>query len=124
MAEEIYDLYLWLGRRDKTAVRILSILRGKKQSPTRVDDLNLLNLPTVWSKQIEKIIYDNRLLWEPWIETSVSFDAFRNGLRKRNYSNIPINPRPEFFSPYLPSTTVNTSNLPKTKTMTSKKTDQ
>jgi hypothetical protein len=121
MAEEIFDLYLYLARRDKTGVRILAVLRSKKQTALRIDDLKPLNLPPVWVKQIEKVIFDNRLLWEPFIETFETFDDLRNALRKRGYSNIPINSRPEFFSPYLATSTVNTSNLPQQKTMIAKK---
>jgi hypothetical protein len=121
MAEPIYDLYLYLARRDKSAIRILTIFRSKKQSPNRLDSLAPLNLPNNLMLQLEKIIYTDRLLWEPWIETFENFDDFRKTLRKRGYLNIPISNRPEYPSPLGSKSVINTSNLPQKKIMISKK---
>lgn len=120
MAETIYDLYLYFARRDKSAVRILSIFKGKEQAPTRLDSLEPLNLPNNFRLQLEKVIFTDRLLWEPWIESFESFDDFRNSLRKRAYLNIPISNRPEYPSPLGSKTVVNTANLPQTRTMLNK----
>lgn len=121
MADPIYDLYLYLARRDKSAIRILSIFRGKEQAPTRLDSLAPLNLPNNFQVQLEQVIFNDRLLWEPWIESFESFDDFRNTLRRRAYLNIPISNRPEYPSPLGSKTVINTSNLPQVRTMLNKK---
>lgn len=111
------DLYLYLGRRDKTGVRFLAKFRGRPVLPTRIKELESLNLPTGWSEQLKQTIYDARMLWEPWIESSDSFEELRTALKVRGYTNIPINAQVELSQSNLENPIVNIANLPKKVTM-------
>lgn len=115
------DLYLYLGRRDKGGIRILSKFQGRPQMAVRIEDLGPLQLPTGWKGQLEQIIFDSRMLWEPWIESADSFDNFRASLKIRGYSNIPVSAQPEFLSSVVQLPTVNISHLPLKTTMLRKR---
>jgi hypothetical protein len=116
MATNSSELYIYLARRDKTAIRILMKVVGNPVLATRITDINLLNLPAEKANKVSQIIYDNRMLWEPWIESSSSFDNLRAALKTRGYQNIPMSPQPEISSSNGISS-VSTANLPKQQTM-------
>lgn len=123
MATETTNLYLYLARRDNAGIRIIAKLTGREQLPVRLDDAGLLSLqlPTTWHTQFSQIIYDNRMMWEPWIQSVTSFNDFRAALKKRGYTNIPISSQPEFTASTVKSTAVNVSYLPNQKTMIRKR---
>lgn len=117
MAIKLSDLYLYLTRRDKSGVRILAKFKGRPQLATRIDDLEPLQLPTGWQSQLSQIIYDSRMLWEPWIESADSYDELKSDLKIRNYINIPVNAQPEFVSSVTQTPIINVSYLPRKTTM-------
>lgn len=123
MATETFNLYLYLARRDKTGIRIIAKLTGREQLPVRLDDAGLLSLqlPPAWHTEFSQLIYDNRMLWEPWIQSVSDFESFRAGLKKRGYKNIPVSSQPEFTASTVQSTTVNVAYLPNQKTMIRKR---
>ena len=120
---EITNLYLYLARRDKKGIRIIARLTGQKQSSVRLDDASLLSLqlPSIWHTQFSQIIHDNRMMWEPWIQSVSSFDDFRKTLKKRGYTNIPLSNQPEFTASTVKTTIVNVAYLPNQKTMIRKR---
>ena len=115
------DLYLYLGRRDKGGVRILSKFQGRSQMAVRIEDLGPLHLPDGWEGQLEQMIFDSRMLWEPWIESADSFDNLRSSLKIRGYTNIPVSSQPEFLSSATQMSTINVSHLPRKITMLRKR---
>jgi hypothetical protein len=115
------DLYLYLGRRDKKAIRILAKFQGRKQMAVRIDDLDSFQLPVGWKEQLNQIIFDSRMLWEPWIESADSFDSFRSNLKIRGYLNVPVSPQSELVSAVSQTPTLNVSNLPNKTTMLRKR---
>jgi hypothetical protein len=119
MAKKNSELYLYLARRDKTGVRIIATLSGNELFPTRLElaKLGNLNLPQTWYKQIYQIMYDSRMLWEPWIQSVEDFQKFRADLKKRGFSKIPVSNQPEFTNSTVQTQMVNTSFLPQSKTM-------
>jgi hypothetical protein len=117
MAEQLVDLYLYLAKRDKTGVRVLAIVKTQPRLATRLQDINSLNLPANWIPQIEQIIYDNRMMWEPWIETANSFSVLKQSLKNRGYTNLPLNGSPEFIAYNIQSPVINISAIPKKNTM-------
>jgi len=122
MADKLSMLYLYLARRDKTGVRLLAIVQGKETLSTRVDDINTLGLPSSWASQISKIVYDSRMYWELWIETADSWDALRNILKTRGYTNVPIKGTPEYSESITLTPVVNLNSLPKKSLMIRKNT--
>lgn len=119
MTSKITDLYLYLAKRDKSGIRILVKLKSRPQLPTRLNDVSILHLPEGWESEIKQTIYESRMLWEPWIESSESFDEFKTSLKKRGFSNLPSISNPEVL---LESILINSSFLPKKNTMLRKKT--
>jgi hypothetical protein len=115
-ANNTYELYIYLARRDKSSVRILMKVIGNPVLATRITDISLLNLPAEKSSKISQIIYNDRMLWEPWIEAASTFENLRAALKARGYTNIPMSPQPEIISTNGISS-VTTSSLPKQKTM-------
>lgn len=55
-----------------------------------IKDLKDLQLPDLWKREIEKIIYNNRMLYEPRIESSPSFQELKDRLRGRGYTELPL----------------------------------
>lgn len=119
MKSKISDLYLYLARRDKSGVRIISKLKGQEQLPTRIkiEDIASFQLPVVWYNTISQIVYDNRMLWEPFIQSIDTFENFRNNMKSRGYTNIPLSSQPEFTMSTVQSQYVNLNSLPKITTM-------
>ena len=62
MAVNDVTIWIYLGRRDKSGVKILSQFRGKKIIVSRVSNLADLQLPIDYHEIISKEIYDNRFL--------------------------------------------------------------
>lgn len=119
MARETVNLFIYLGRRDKTGIRIIAKVVGREQSSVRLTDEGLLSLqlPSSWYTEISQIIYDDRMQWEPWIESVSDFETWRASLKKRGYSNIPVSSQPEFTQSKVQSVQVNVTYLPAKKKM-------
>lgn len=87
-------IYLYMAKRDKKGIKILTIFKGKEISRTLVNDINKLNLPDNLSQDITNTIQENKMLWETWIEYADNFNDFRSKLTARGYSNLPIKSKP------------------------------
>ena len=84
-------LYLYLARRDKKGIRVLSVINGKDYfPPTRVNNVEELSLPSKMESIISKEILENKMLWELWVEGAENYDSLRKGLKKRKYKNLPL----------------------------------
>ena len=83
-------LYLYLARRDKKGIRVLSVISGNDYfPPTRVNSIEELGLPDKMKSVISKEILENKMLWELWIEGAENYASLRNALKKRRYKNLP-----------------------------------
>lgn len=120
MAAELFYMYIYLGRRDKSGVRVLARVRGYEILPTRVNDIEDLRLPADWTAQLKETIYENRMLWEPWAETALTYEDLKNSLRTRGYTNIPVSGRTELSSYNLSTPTINQNALPRKRIMVRK----
>lgn len=114
-------IWIYLARRDKTGVRILSQFRGKKILPSRIQNLPDLRLPVQYEEYIAKSIYDNRMMYEPWIESASDYGSLRSQLKLRGYSNIPLTNLQEYGNT-SPTTApeISIKNIPQMKTMVRK----
>ena len=74
-----------MARRDKKEIKILTTFNGQKIPPTRVKSVQQLGLGKDLSSKIEVAIYEDRLLWEPWIEGAEDFQELRTSLKNRGY---------------------------------------
>jgi hypothetical protein len=55
-----------------------------------VTDLKTLKLPQIWEKKIAQIIHENRMLYEPWVQTATNYEELRNNLISRGYREVPV----------------------------------
>jgi len=78
-------LYLYLARRDKKEIKVLTTFQGHAVPPTRVRDVKHLGLPRELTAKLSQEIHEDRLLWEPWVEAADSFEQLRESLKKRGY---------------------------------------
>jgi len=75
-------IYLYLLRRDKTDMKVITALNGGNCKAQRLD-LERLDLPHPIHNSIKQIIYDNRMLWESWIEGANSTNDLIASLKAR-----------------------------------------
>lgn len=110
-------IWIYLARRDKTGVRILAVFSGWSQPPTRIADLSIMQLPPAWLAEIARIVYDDRMMWEPWVESCEDFDALRTGLKVRGYTGLPLSGQPEVKTSFLSPSKASVTALPKKRAM-------
>lgn len=84
--------------------------------PTRLNDLQSLNLKQKHYNDLNKIVNDNKIQWEIWIESAKDYSVLRQSLNKRGYRNTPMSDLPEILS-NMPTNTSVIANLPNQKTM-------
>ena len=120
-------IFLYLARRDKSAVKILSIFQGNSTPATRISNIKDLNLPKVLETKIGTTVYQNRFLWEVWIESAENSAQLRKNLITRGYNDLPIAGRPLFAiraEDDIGDITPDLKKIPiKNKTMLQKKTN-
>lgn len=47
-----------------------------------------------WERNISQIIHENRMLYEPWVETAKNYNELISNLKQRGYSNISMSANP------------------------------
>jgi hypothetical protein len=94
----LIDTYIYLAKRDKKGIKILTTFMSQNHIPERIKDLSIIPLdPTVYQK-VSQMIYDERLNWEPWIESAATYDDLKAKLKKRGYTGIPLSSQPEIYT--------------------------
>ena len=84
-------LYLYLASRSKRGIKLITTLDGNESVVrTKVNDLRTFGLPPVWQREIQQIIHENRMLYEPIIESAGSYRELRERLKLRGFSNLPM----------------------------------
>lgn len=98
MKQELFNLYLYLARRDKSSIRLLCRFLSQKQSAERVLSVDNFPIENNIKNAINQILYDSRLEWELWKESFLNYEDFKYSLRKRGYKGIPISSQPEIIN--------------------------
>ena len=116
-------IYLYLARRDKSSIRILSILGFGICLPTRLNDDNLQRLSLGYAKEsnILNIVTSEKMDWELWVESSESFQSLKQSLSQRGYRGFPLNDNPELFTMGSMISQETLNQLPNQKTMLRKR---
>ena len=84
-------LYVYLASRSKKGIKLITTLQSNNVvGRTPLNDLRAFNLPSVWQREIQKIIHDNRMLYEPIVETANNYIELRERLKARGFSNLPL----------------------------------
>jgi len=114
-------LYVYLARLDKKGIKVLTSFQyNKKIYPTKIENINDLNLNPKIANDLSKQVYDNRMNYILYFETAESFNDLRSALQKRGYSNLPS----QQFTGYTQPTLVNEKALiTKSSTMFRKQSD-
>jgi len=103
-------------------MKLITVLQSKEAVNGKLDDMTSLNLPKVWERKIAQIIHDNRMLYEPRLETAKDFNELRSRLKHRGYSDIPMGANPMLdMKAYAKAPEANTSSVKVQKTMIRKK---
>jgi len=119
--KDLKVLWLYLSKRDKKGVQIIAKLLCREINPIPLANIKLLSLPPSWEGKIADIIEQNKIYWEPWVQTASTFDDLKFNLKIRGYSNVPVNGSPMIL--ITPQVLVNVNNFPKQKNMVQKKTN-
>ena len=91
-------IYLYLAKRDKKGIRILTVFNDtRKQDATRIERLDKLNLPESIKLNVFQAVEENKMLWEPFIESADTFADLVASIKSRGYKNIPF-----YCSPSVP----------------------
>ena len=118
MKSDLKILWLYLAKRDKKGVKILSKFYARDMGPLPLEDLKLLNLPSSWYGKVKTYIDENMLYWQPWLQTATSFEELKYSLKIRGYSELPANGRPMVL--VTPTLFVNSNFFEKQKVMLKK----
>lgn len=126
MAKNHKNLYLYLARRDKKGIKILSMFDASKRQvipATRIIDIKTLNLSSGLEASLSHTIYENRMLWEVWLESANDYEQLKQMLRQRGYTDIPIHSAPLHLAVNSSNkmTALDTKRVTPTKTMLRKK---
>lgn len=111
MQKDLIETYIYLAKRDKMGIKILTTFLSQNHIPERLTNLSQIPLGINMIKKLEQIIYDNRLNWEPWIESAVDYEALKATLKKRGYTSVPMSPQPEFYSDVQVVNRISTSRV-------------
>lgn len=87
-------IYLYLARRDKKGCQVVMVLQGLETAATRVADIHSLRLPPEVIVELQTIIHDRRMDWEPWVESANSYEDLRQKLTVRGYTMLPLKSNP------------------------------
>ena len=96
----------------------MTVLQSESVITSKLTDLEDLNLPITWQRRISQIIHDNRMLYEPWVETANNFNELSSRLKGRGYSNVPMGAIPLLdFKAYSTAPVADTTSCKVTRTM-------
>ena len=70
-------------------MKLVTPLKSKNKIYSRIEKLTSLGLSAAWEKQISNVVYENRMMWELWVETAKDWETLKKALRKRGYRNVP-----------------------------------
>lgn len=118
MKKNFKTLWLYLAKRDKKGIRIIAKFLSRELEPIKLDNIKRLTMPESWEGKIFTYIEQNKIYWEPWLQTSDDFEELKKSLKKRGYSDIPANGQP--MIPITQQIIVNINNFPEQKKMIQK----
>ncbi len=106
-------------------MKLVTVLQSEQTVNSSVSSLDELDLPSVWQREITHIIQENRMLYEPRMETAKDFNELRERLRNRGYTNIPMGAVPILqLQAYKKAPVADTSSCKVKSTMLRKRKDK
>lgn len=115
-------IYLYLASRSKDGIKLITTLQGTETVNSLVTNLKEFQLPQIWERKIAKIIYDNRMLYEPRVESAKTFEELKSRLRNRGFTGLPMGAIPLLdLQAYAKAPVANTSSCQVRNTMLRKR---
>jgi hypothetical protein len=93
-------------------------VKGEPVNLTRINSVDSLNLNPTVAFELQKLVYENRLMWEPFMVSFDTFDEFVTFLKKSSYKILPLSESAEITN--KENTPLVISNTLKKKTMVQK----
>lgn len=93
-------IYIYLARRDKKEIKIVSVMQGKCIF-TKLNDIQSLRLPPTLEDDLTELAYNHRMMWELCMEGFNSYQELFNSLTKRGFTCIPMAPVPMLSLPIV-----------------------
>ena len=87
-------IFVYLARRDKKGLKVIMNLQGMTTPATRLTDMGALRLTPEVVVELQSIIHEHRMDWEPWIESADNYEELRQKLVRRGYSQLPLKSEP------------------------------
>ncbi len=89
-------VYLYLAQRNKKGIQLLSVFKGDQYPAARLQNVKDLNLDPKLETKLQNKIHEDRMHWEPWLESAASFSELKEQLKKRGYFDLPMTAFPLF----------------------------
>lgn len=83
-------IFVYLARRDKQGIRLLTVGQGDLASPIRLADAEAAGLDPSWRKALAPHIDSSVMSSEVWIESAQDFPALAKRLQARGYRFDPV----------------------------------
>lgn len=98
---------------------MVAVVQGPK-TVSRIDDVKQLQLNPEWEVKLSKIMHENRIDWELWVEYATDYQDLRRKMNARGITGIPpsFNFMMSDMASYNNPETVSAKNISKTKVMT------
>lgn len=81
-------LYLYLGKRNKQGIKIISVFNNINHPVTRIKNIKELSLNAEMEQFVSGLTYEYRMDWELFIESAENYEKLLQQLMKRGYSNL------------------------------------
>jgi hypothetical protein len=115
-------LFLYLASRSKQGIKIVTHFKADKEVNSPLSSLEELELPPQWKMAVGKILNENKMLYEPRLETAKSYNELKERLKTRGFTNLPMGELPMIhFTNIHKAPKANTSGCKVVKTMLRKK---
>lgn len=69
---------------------MITVLQGESIISAQINDLSTLGLPALWENKIKQVINENKMLYEPWIESAKDFEDLKQRLKGRGFTGLPM----------------------------------
>ena len=81
-------------KRDKTTIKVLTIMKGPQCYPKKINDISILGLPEETHEKVSEIIKEHKMLWEVWMESAEDFQELKKNLKNRGIKKTPMHSAP------------------------------
>lgn len=71
-------------------MKLITVFLGESIITSKINDVKELKLPQLWERKIQQIIDENKMLYEPYIESAKDFNELKERLKGRGYSDLPM----------------------------------